>query len=180
MERPISCDDLSTGLVLVGLTFELGAVIAVARKFIDLRELWTRLKNRIRKPPAQRIEPQPIEPTTEVGKSVRLRWSGTAEESRDARSLDAIHHDLRALEKQVGELKTALEARLAEQTEQIRQEFAEEVVRVTRETVHGDEAIREEIREQTVETLAEQKVEASYFAGGLALQIVAAILLLAC
>lgn len=48
------------------------------------------------------------------------------------------------------------------------------------EAIRGDEEIRDLIREQTREELAEQKVEALFFAFGVVLQLGAAVLVLVC
>jgi hypothetical protein len=59
-------------------------------------------------------------------------------------------------------------------------ELEDRVRQVARDAVRGDEEIHDEIRKQTFETLAEQKVEASFFAAGVVLQMIAATLLLVC
>jgi hypothetical protein len=165
----VSCHDVSSALIVLGLVFELGAIWAVLRKFVPRRS---------KSAPSQPIEVK-LDPATEVNSAGKLTVGGLVE-SKEPPNVETLREEIRALQGQIEIAKRGIEGKLDRRTEELERRFAEEVHRATMEAIRGDEEIRDLIREQTREELAEQKAEGLFFASGVVLQLGAAALVLVC
>lgn len=187
----MSCDDLAAVLTLLGLLLELGALIWILwglglgdwmfKQRDRARNRWGRIKLWIRRIVPWMRSPKHVTATVNLRGGARASGNGSAEltvaRATDLPPPESLVEVGRRLNR-IAEDLNKLDRLVQEKSQAVREELTNRINEMgkTQAARHAD--LEEQVAEETRKRFAERRTEGAVFAGGVALQLAAAVVLL--